>query len=851
MTNLHPLKIATVTLVAMLSLSGGSLSAQNSFLSEQRHEDARITPLTGHKTDHKGLYVNPTPQSMAILWDKTLDVGAGFSVKDDGNSFSADLAFLKQNPKGVRVTISFGEKVYTGKAPKAGAYKFIADKKGIRINGFDESGAFYGIQTLRQILESEALKDGKMPYITIDDYPDLPVRGVVEGFYGTPWSHKVRLSLIDFHGRHKMNTYIYGPKDDPYHSSPNWRKPYPQKESSNIRELVEACRRNRVDFVWALHPGLDLKWTEEDYQNIVRKFENMYSLGVRSFAIFFDDIEGDATDAVKHAELMNRLNREFVQVKGDVTPLTMCPTEYTKLWADPSDNGELVVLGKSIDPSVRLFWTGDVICSDLTKETMDWVNSRIKRPAFYWWNFPVTDYATHIVMQGPTYGVDNTLTDNDLCGLVTNPMEYGESSKLALYGVADYSWNIADYDPIDNWERGLVELVPDAAGAYRTFAIHSCDTENGYRREESWESETFRFSEYTPEKDARLRPDFVAMTKAPATMRGNCKNGLLLKELDPWLTELGLLGERCLDVLDLMSSFGRLSDADFWKGYTAALMTDEGLKSYNAHKSGSLKIQPFYETALDDMSAAFYKKITGSAPRLYDRIGTFPSLETPMWKNMTDDDPQTYYRSVAYQQTGDWIGLDLGSVTPVDYVKVVQGQDDKADKDFFDRFILEYSLDKEQWTALTQEQSGSLVTIWSGAPVQARYVRLRNVETVTPGRRRGCVRTFSVNPITPERLGFRLSSYDNDAACRAFDRNLSSSFQSYGSFSFGVDSSVRSCKLLARLKEGDSIKLRLLDADGTCLGEKISSEPFTRADIVPGTETVEIIGSAEIFEIIL
>ena len=81
-----------------------------------------------------------------------------------------------------------------------------------------------------------------------------------------PWFHQARLSLIDYYGKNKMNTYLYGPKDNPYHSCPNWRLPYPEKEAKNISELVQACRRNRVDFVWAIHPGQDIKWNEEDYQ---------------------------------------------------------------------------------------------------------------------------------------------------------------------------------------------------------------------------------------------------------------------------------------------------------------------------------------------------------------------------------------------------------------------------------------------------------------------------------------------------------------------------------------------------------------------------------------------------------
>ena len=101
----------------------------------------------------------------------------------------------------------------------SGAYLLTVNGKGINIVGYDERGAFYAIQTMKQILASPAA-EGKMhlPYLTCNDYPDLPLRGVVEGFYGTPWSHQVRLSLIDYYGRNKLNEYVYGPKDDPYHS---------------------------------------------------------------------------------------------------------------------------------------------------------------------------------------------------------------------------------------------------------------------------------------------------------------------------------------------------------------------------------------------------------------------------------------------------------------------------------------------------------------------------------------------------------------------------------------------------------------------------------------------------------
>lgn len=198
-----------------------------------------------------------------------------------------------------------------------------------------------------------------------------------------------------------MNTYLYGPKDDPFHSCPNWRLPYPEKEAQNIKELVQACKRNRVDFVWAIHPGQDIKWNEEDYQNLVNKFNWMYDLGVRDFAIFFDDISGEGTNPLKQTELLNRLTDDFVKAKGDVSPLTVCPTDYSKLWANPTPQGSLAIYGDSLNPDIKVFWTGDVVCSDLTPETMEWINSRIKRPAYYWWNYPVTDYIRNFILQGP------------------------------------------------------------------------------------------------------------------------------------------------------------------------------------------------------------------------------------------------------------------------------------------------------------------------------------------------------------------------------------------------------------------------------------------------------------------
>lgn len=843
----------TLTLLAVTLFTCSNLVAQEQDidLNTQRSESQDILMVPGKVIDHKGLIINPTPHNIKLAEGGKLDKSKGINLKDIQGKFSTDLGFVNLSKRGTKLTIDFGKKVSLKSGVKSisGAYSINIGGKGISIIGYDEKGAFYGIQTLHQIMKSPISANNKLPLLKINDYPDLPYRGVVEGFYGTPWSHQVRLSLIDFYGQFKMNYYLYGPKDDPYHSCPNWRLPYPEKEAESIKELVTACNRNRVDFVWAIHPGQDIKWNDADYTNLVHKFNLMYDLGVRSFAIFFDDIDGEGTNPMKQTELLNRLNEDFVKTKGDVAPLIVCPTDYSKLWANPTPQGSLCIYGNTLNPSINVFWTGDVVCSDLTKETMDWVNSRIKRPALYWWNFPVTDYARHIIMQGPAYGLDTSLTSNDLCGLISNPMEHGEASKLALYGVSDYAWNIAGYNPIDNWERGIAELTPEAKEAYRTFAIHSCDTETGYRRSESWETETFRIDNYTKEEFNNLQREFEKIEKTPAEMEEKCANKILLNELRPWLVEFGKLGSRGKQALDLIELYRKADNTTFWTAYINNLMTEEDRKAFNAHKSGTMKLQSFYENTMDDLLREFYTKLTGKLPLSYRAIGSFKNLSTIQSKLMFDNDSTTFYTSGTSQNNQSWIGTDLGSIKEITEISILQGRNSVDDVDYFDNVRVEYSEDAKSWTALTDSLQKQYVINWSGAPVKARYVRLKKLPSTKSNW--AAIRSFEINPIKIEKLNFRIEANDLGKALLSFDKNPFTSYVNNGILSFTLPQNVSGCTLLLK-PDTSKVPLKLLQyaSDNKLLAETTINDPFVKVEFAKGTEKVAIDGVVEIFEII-
>lgn len=449
---------------------------------------------------------------------------------------------------------------YAARIPKqAEGYYLKIDKEGIVVAGADRRGAFYGMQTLAQLI---ALP--KLPLAEVTDYPDVPYRGVVEGFYGVPWSREARLSQLDFYGRNKMNIYIYGPKDDPYHSSPNWRKPYPAQEAEQLKELVECARRNEVLFYWAIHPGKDIRWNTEDRDLLMEKFESMYRLGIRAFAVFFDDISGEGTSAEKQVELLNDIYHNFVKVKGDIAPLLMCPTEYNRLWTR-LEGGYLATLGGKLHPDIGILWTGDKVVACIDKPTMQFVNPLLKRKAFIWWNFPVSDYVRDRLLLGAVYG-NGTDIDDDISAFISNPMEHAESSKIALFSIADYAWNMDAYKSDASWRRAVRYLMPGHAAALQVFASHNSDlggNEHDFRREESEQIRPAlerlldaycREGKQDVAAASAVTEECERMIASADLLLASDENPALIKEITPWLMQFKLLGEYGREVLCMLAA---------------------------------------------------------------------------------------------------------------------------------------------------------------------------------------------------------------------------------------------------------------------------------------------------------
>lgn len=434
----------------------------------------------------------------------------------------------------------------------------------IFLKGKDGDGTFYGVKTLIQLAEKD---DDLLTFesVNITDEPSMSVRGIIEGFYGSPWDQEDRLDQIDFYGDYKMNTYIYAPKDDPYHRE-RWREPYPDSEMDRMEELIETAKENKVDFIFAISPGIDIRFDgeagEKDFQALIEKSESLYDMGVRDFAILFDDI--DNKNGVKHGELLNRFNEEFIKGKDDVNPLITVPTEYDTLamGGEINDlNPYTSSLSETLDDDIIVMWTGQVVVSEsLPLENVEFMQQVYGDKIGIWWNYPVTDYLTSKLALGPIVEVDKRL-EGELDFFTMNPMEHANLSKISLATGADYSWNIPEYDSNRSWDRSIELLFDDLADEMKTFAKHSSrmtgpwsvgrkDAEDVQETIDDFWVKVSKGQDVTKEMNL-LEKEFNDMINASETLKAELPQEIL-NESEKNLDKLKLLGENAQLAIDMV-----------------------------------------------------------------------------------------------------------------------------------------------------------------------------------------------------------------------------------------------------------------------------------------------------------
>ncbi|MBY7144401.1 beta-N-acetylglucosaminidase domain-containing protein [Virgibacillus sp. NKC19-3] len=649
------------------------------------------------------------------------------------------------------------------------AYQLEIDSDNITVIGKDTDAAFYGLASLGKILDQS--QDGVVQNLEIKDYANTEVRGFIEGFYGIPWSNEDRKSLMEFGGQFKTTSYIFAPKDDPYHRE-KWEDLYPEEELEEIRDMVEVGQENKTEFVWTISPlgeaakvaqeegdeaAMDM--LDENTENLLDKFDQLYDAGVRQFGILGDDVGALPLDYV--VEQMDAVSA-WADEKGDVKDTIYTPAAYNSAWA--WDGGEeLNKLEKHFDDNIHILWTGENTVAPVEQKTIDRFKNRdtdgeVRRDPLFWLNWPVNDVDMTRVFLGKGDMLETGI--ENLAGVVTNPMQEAEASKVSIFAIADYAWNTEDFDDQKSWEDSMKYVEPNATEAFHTLAKHMAhaDPDDGMEADESEDikdllDETIsRLDDGEPLGDdaSELIDELQAIADAGETFLKDAENEGLKKELEPFVNALRDMVLADIEYLKTQQAIEE-EEFDSAKEYyvSAQVLREQSLhydrpmlEEANDEKAipAAKRLQPFTnnlernvtqnaEEVLDDVitdfsnNLAYQQKATASTEYNESQGASF----------LVDGDNSTRWASdykdmTDFERNDQWVEVELDQAVDMDRI-VINWEAARASA--YKILASDNGVDYEEIYAYDDDTRGTLVDVINLEDVNAKFIKIDMSQRIT------------------------------------------------------------------------------------------------------------------------
>ena len=639
---------------------------------------------------------------------------------------------------------------------------FLAINNGeIVVLGKDTDSAFYGLTTLYQIFGQ--LTGKTLRNLTVNDYADVASRGFIEGYYGNPWSVEDRANLMTWGGYYKLNSYFYAPKDDPKHNA-KWRELYTEEEiETQIRPLAEAGNASKCRFVYALHPYMYNPITDYNYDDSMAimkaKFTQVIEAGVRQIAILADDAG-------------NQGGNHYNRMLADMTAwIKVMQEDYPDLkLLLPFVTQEYMGYGQSyyrnFPENVQIVMTGGQVWGFCSPSFTNSFYNNVGRGVYLWINWPCTDNSkNHLIMGGYADFLQPGVDPNKVEGIMLNPMQQSEPSKVAIFGNACYTWNMwetrAEAD--EAWEHAFAcvdhnTVVPnEASNALRELSLHMIDQtrfeDNPNVLEESvvlrHELSAFQTKlnngTLTQDDIDSLVEEFTILQNAAKVYREQ-GNEAIAYQIEPWLGNWDDQTLAILSYLDALSAIinGEGDDA-IWSGYAIGQAAFESSKNhplwymdhYEYAESGYRFIVPFMK-ALDAYLSEYVKDIVdpsgglsgggsggsgavGTPLRLTAFEGNNPGYYSGNLNNVVDGNTGTTLWYNDYARVGQFIGVDMGRNVLVGKVTFTQDAGDH-----FSDYPLQYSTDGVTYHDYKDFKDTVLEVDLSGTGIEARYLRFYN-----------------------------------------------------------------------------------------------------------------------------
>ncbi len=755
------MKLSKLTLTLMLLFSSFAFQVSTSGLLKAEMPAYEIYPNPHSITYQEGEYIMPS--QVNVVYDDTIDDATKKRLAEIMGMKNKEVTYSTAKVEN-KTNVFVGTYNSTGNAylyakdkyafdadffAKNDAHKVISNNNEIVVIGKNSDAAFYGLTSLKHIFNQ--IDGSTLRNFTIEDYADTPIRGFIEGYYGVPWSNQDRMSLMRLGGEFKMTSYIFAPKDDPYHTS-KWRQPYPAAELAAIQEMVQVGIDTKTRFVWTAHPfmgGFNAADADNEIQKLITKFEQLYSVGVRQFGVLGDDVGNLDKEII--IKMMTEIS-EWGKAKGDVYDTVFCPAGYNHSWQ--GDYSELSTFDKGFPDDVQIFWTGESVCQPIEQKTLDHFKryllpngSSERRSPLFWLNWPVNDINAARLMMGKGSLLHTDINIEDLAGVVTNPMQEAEASKVAIFAVADYSWNVRGFDVEKSWADSFKYVEPDASEALHTLAKHMSNPQpNGHYLvlAESEElspllnqfKNAYNKKESIVELGGKVMHEMDVIVDAADTFMTYTKNEKLKTEMTSYVTSLKALAKANKDFVAAAIAVEKGEKTAAFNAYmdgSASFKTSKEQIRYgiNGTKTfvspGSTHIIPFAQLLEERLSKEVgsvvneeEEKLVVSASSSFNSFYGGTKIES-----IVDGDANTYAWHNGYEAAGQYFQVNLSVPTTVYGVSILNGTTGKPD-DTFGKAKLLYSTDN----GVTFNEVNNQVYGDYASSVKATGLQIENVTNV-------------------------------------------------------------------------------------------------------------------------
>ncbi|WP_295097039.1 beta-N-acetylglucosaminidase domain-containing protein [uncultured Catenibacterium sp.] len=607
---------------------------------------------------------------------------------------------------------------------KLDSYALKSDKGTISILGKDTDAAFYGLTSLYHIfkqVEGKTIKN-----FSIEDYADVASRGFIEGYYGNPWSTEDRCKLMEWGGYYKLNSYFYAPKDDPKHNS-KWRELYTEDEiNTKIKPLAEAGNKSKCRFVFALHPYMynAISYSsEERYQADLKvmqaKFKQVIDAGVRQIAILADDAPnvGGANYTRTLTDMSNWLKELQPEYPGLKLTLPFCTQEYMGWGQSYYGN---------FPENVQVIMTGGRVWGEVTNDFTSSFTNTVGRGPYMWINWPCTDNSKkHLIMGGYTTFLHPGVDPSKIQGIVLNPMQQSEPSKVAIFGNACYSWNIweteeeankcynASFKYVDH--NGYEET--EASAALRELSKHMINQNMDSRvtrLEESVElkeklnafkTKLSKGEKITDDQFDEMINEFTVLQNASKTYRES-GNERIKSQIVYWLNCWDDTTNAALNYIKgIKAAQNEEDNSTIWDYFASAQAAFEKSKSYGFHyvdhleyaEVGVQHIVPFIKS-LDSYLSEVVSTIVNPDKQIAKYITNREDTPAGKEDNIFDGNASTelVYKSPNTISAGTYVGIKYSKAIDVNHVIFRMGANSNP-RDTFSKAKVQYTTDGKNW----------------------------------------------------------------------------------------------------------------------------------------------------------